>query len=268
MSASSATHGAEDSSFYLERIAVGQQCRIVAVNKSAAPVTVAVRVGGASKAEKAGGGQGLTQVVPPGGEKEVTSVFARVDPCRVEISHSETIGDAFATPEANYPYRLPFAKGTRMRVTQAPGVPGGTHRDALTRYAVDFGVPVGTQVLAARAGTVIEARDGFDRGGIGPAFAEKVNFVSILHDDGTFAQYAHLAPGGVWVRPGERVETGQALGLSGKSGYASGPHLHVDLRRALVKADGSVAQESIPFSFYRRSGEKITFRWRSTLTAD
>ncbi|MDR1424206.1 MAG: M23 family metallopeptidase [Azoarcus sp.] len=257
---SPAVRGAE-APLRIERVAAGQECRIVAVNKSAAPMTVVVKVGRA--------GETLTEVVAAGASRELTRNFARTEPCKVDITHSAGIGDAFATPDKGYPYRLPFAKGVRVRVTQIPGVPGGTHQDALTRYAVDFGVPVGTPVLAAREGTVIEVRDGFTVGRPDPAFAEKVNFISILHDDGTFAQYAHLAVQGIWVRPGERIEAGQVIGRSGKTGYTGGPHLHFDLRRTRIKPGGEVVQESIPITFYRRrAGEKITFKPRMRLTVD
>ena len=257
---SPAARGA-DAPFRIERVAAGQECRIVAVNKSAAPMTVAVRIGGS--------GETRTEIVAAGSARELARNFAKTDPCKVDITHSESIGDAFTTPDEDYPYRLPFAKDTRVLVTQVPGAPGGTHKDALTRYAVDFGVPVGTSVLAARDGMVIEVRDGFTVGRPDPAFAEKVNFISILHDDGTFAQYAHLAARSAGVRPGERIGAGQVIGRSGKTGYTGGPHLHFDLRRTRIKPGGEVVQESIPVTFHRqRTGEKITLRQRMRLTVD
>jgi murein DD-endopeptidase MepM/ murein hydrolase activator NlpD len=213
----------------------------------------------------------LREVVAPNSTREIARVFAKgnVAPCRVDVSHSESIGDAFATPDARYPYRLPFKKGEKVRVMQEPNGVITTHKDAMLRYAVDFGVRKGTLVLAARAGVVIEVRDGFSVGRPDPALAEKVNFISIIHDDGTFAQYVHLAPGGVLVRPGEKVEESQPVGYSGNTGFSGGPHLHFDLRRAVIRPDGTVTQESLPVSFFcRGTEERIPLRRRMQITVD
>jgi len=261
----------EGVSFSVDKIKSGSMCRIVAVNKNIAPITVTVKVARGAHQYHSDRTWPLQKVVAPNSTHEIAQVFAEgnLDPCRMEMTYFYSIGDAFAIPDRHYRYRLPFRKGTITRVTQEPNSALTTHKDALSRYAVDFSVPQGTPVLAARAGTVIEIRDSFNEGRASPKLIEKANLVSIMHSDGTFAQYAHLAPHSLLVLPGERVETGQMIGKSGKTGYAGGPHLHFDLRRARIGADGIVRQESLPFSFFRqKSGEKITLRKRLRITAD
>ena len=185
------------------------------------------------------------------------------------MTYTHSVGDAFAAPDLRHRYRLPFRKGTIVRVAQEPGGVLTTHKDDLSRYAFDLAVPEGTPVLAARAGSVIEIRDTFSEGRRDPKLAEKTNFVSIIHTDGTFAQYAHLTPHSILVRPGEWVEAGQMIGKSGNTGFAGGPHLHFDLRRARIGADGTVKQESLPLSFFsQRSGKKITLTQRKRITVD
>ena len=52
------------------------------------------------------------------------------------------------------------------------------------------------------------------------------NSVAVKVEPGVFAYYAHMQPGSVRVDVGERVRTGQKIGLLGNSGNTSGPHLH------------------------------------------
>ncbi|MFT3805808.1 M23 family metallopeptidase [Arenimonas sp.] len=120
---------------------------------------------------------------------------------------------------------------------------GFSHNDVQNRYAVDLIVPVGTPVLAARGGIVMQAENGFDRGGTNrEKYVDRANFIRILHDDGSMGLYAHLQENGVLVRVGERVELGQLIAYSGNTGYSSGPHLHFS-----VQVNGGMTLASIPF---------------------
>ncbi|MFI7499265.1 M23 family metallopeptidase [Streptomyces sp. NPDC049687] len=82
----------------------------------------------------------------------------------------------------------------------------------------DFAVPTGTPVYAVGPGTVsaVTCGDGFG------------NQVVIRHPDGYFTQYAHLSR--IDVRRGDRVFPGTRVGLSGRTGNVTGPHLHFEVR--------------------------------------
>ncbi|MBI4491261.1 MAG: M23 family metallopeptidase [Chloroflexi bacterium] len=130
------------------------------------------------------------------------------------------------------PYRLPYGCGQTYEVYQGVDAslpPGttmqGTHVDG-QRYAVDFGLPEGTPVLASRGGTVITAKGDSSVGGFDPAYQERANYVVVDHGDGTAAGYWHLQFGSVVVQVGQPVSQGQVLARSGATGYVSGPHLH------------------------------------------
>lgn len=61
--------------------------------------------------------------------------------------------------------------------------------------------------------------------------------------DGLFANYAHLQPGSVRVRPGDRVERGQTLALLGNSGNSDMPHLHFHV----MDAPSPLAADGVPY---------------------
>jgi murein DD-endopeptidase MepM/ murein hydrolase activator NlpD len=83
---------------------------------------------------------------------------------------------------------------------------------------LDFRVPSGTPVHAMNEGTVLLAR---------PLYFEG-NFVVIDHGQGLLTLYLHLSE--FKVKEGEQVKRGQEVGLSGGTGRATGPHLHVAVR--------------------------------------
>ena len=145
-------------------------------------------------------------------------------------------------------YRLPF-DARRFSVGQ---VPEGrfSHQDPENRYAVDFTLPEGTPVLAARAGRVIELASGFSGHGLDPERdRQRANVVRIRHADGSMAVYAHLQQDGVRVRMQQWVEAGQLIALSGNTGYSTAPHLHFVVQRR----QGS-ALVSLPVQFVSPRG--------------
>lgn len=160
--------------------------------------------------------------VPAGGSALVARLSASGREGWTRLRLRGTPGSSNARPR-DVAYRLPLAQG---RIDQ--GFEGEfSHCDAENRYALDFAVPVGTPVLAARAGIVMQIQDGFHGGGLDYAHdAARANVIRILHEDGSMAVYAHLAEGGAQVRIGQRVDAGQRIGLSGNTGYSTAPHLH------------------------------------------
>ena len=106
---------------------------------------------------------------------------------------------------------------------------GKTSHTGSLFYAFDFSLPIGTEVVAARAGVVAAVRDEFTKGGPDPSMKAKANFVVVRHEDGTYARYWHLRHDSALVRKGEAVAEGQVLASSGNTGFTYGPHLHFDV---------------------------------------
>ncbi len=118
-----------------------------------------------------------------------------------------------------------------------------SHDDEQNRHALDFAADIGTPVFAARAGTVMQVEAGFRASGLASGDARgRANFIRLLHDDGSMALYAHLSVDGVQVRIGQQIQAGQRIGLSGNTGFSTGPHLHF-----AVQVNRSMQLVSIPF---------------------
>jgi murein DD-endopeptidase MepM/ murein hydrolase activator NlpD len=71
------------------------------------------------------------------------------------------------------------------------------------------------------------------------------NHVILSLRNGHYAFYAHLQPGSIRVKPGDRVRRGQVLGLLGNSGNSNAPHLHFHI----CNGDSWFASEGLPFLF-------------------
>ena len=149
-------------------------------------------------------------------------------------------GDPSARPR-DYEYLLPLQQ-RGFRIDQGFGG-GFSHNDSQNRYAVDFAADIGTPVLAAREGVVMQVENDFAKAGLNrERYGGRANFIRILHDDGTMALYAHLREEGALVRVGQRVRAGQQIGLSGNTGFTTGPHLHF-----VIQVNRGMKLESLPF---------------------
>jgi murein DD-endopeptidase MepM/ murein hydrolase activator NlpD len=100
-------------------------------------------------------------------------------------------------------------------VTSLYGAPRGrsTHR------GIDLSIPKGSKVWSTAPGRVVFAGKSGDFG----------RLVVVDHGDGWETRYAHLKS--IEVKKGKQVNRGQTIGTVGKSGNASGYHLHYEVRR-------------------------------------
>lgn len=236
--------------FRVDTRSFGQEHALVAVNDGPATITLSAQV----KGENIGSDRDwpLVDVIKPHSSKQIAKIFAAIPGAgyRFKTRYSHAFGDATKVPDNAISYRLPFANGFRSTVGQAPGGEITTHTAPDSRYAVDFSMPQNTPIVAARGGTVIDIKDKFTAGGPNPRLLDKANAITILHSDGSMALYVHLITNGARVQIGQVVQAGQLIGHSGNTGYSTGPHLHFALTKATIKADGTVASESIPIAFY------------------
>lgn len=137
--------------------------------------------------------------------------------------------DTFAFPTAS-------TSANPRVVTDPYGYNRDSGTETITHKGVDFRAPPGTPIYAVNRGVVRVAKTYIAYG----------NTVIVDHGLGLLSMYMHLSK--IDVAPGQLVQKGQLLGLSGETGYAEGPHLHLTIRIDGVSID--------PMSFYSLFGVK------------
>ncbi|MCX7024524.1 MAG: M23 family metallopeptidase [Spirochaetes bacterium] len=113
-------------------------------------------------------------------------------------------------------FRFPLPKG---RMTSGFGVrPSPVDGQSQMHQGIDLAAPAGTEVCAARSGTVSYV-----------GFSDLLgNHVVISHEGGWETVYGHLSS--VSVRLKENVKSGMMIGKVGSTGVSTGPHLHFEVR--------------------------------------
>jgi len=97
------------------------------------------------------------------------------------------------------------------------------------------GCGYGSNIFAIESGTVVAASYRYDNG----------QYVTIKHDNGYYAIYAHLCSGCMNVKVGDRVQRGQVIGGMGQTGYATGVHLHIGIWTGPPYAGGTAVNPAI-----------------------
>ena len=219
--------------------------QVVATNPKPVPVTITVAVSKAKNLRSSPNGL-VTTVLASGQSQTLMTLQAAGSG---EWTYGYRWGSEPGrndTPADNVEYALPYPRGAAFEVIQA--YDGNfSHHD---KHAIDFKMPVGTPVHAAREGVVFHVIDEHGTGGPDPAFKSKTNRILIAHADGTVGRYSHLQRGGVVVSVGQRVRAGQPIATSGNSGYSTTPHLHFAVERPI---DGW-ASHTIPTRWKTASG--------------
>jgi murein DD-endopeptidase MepM/ murein hydrolase activator NlpD len=113
----------------------------------------------------------------------------------------------------------PFLPPVSAAISDVFGTARVINQEVKSRHlGLDYGVPAGTPVHAVNHATVLLAR---------PLFFEG-NCVVLDHGQGLLSLYLHLSE--FSVKEGDTVDPGQVVGLSGGTGRATGPHLHLAIR--------------------------------------
>ena len=157
------------------------------------------------------------------------------------------LADASFGAAASSPYCLPFAAGSGYPVSQSYCSPSGSHH---TRFPYDFDMPMGTEILASRAGEVVELREHYldsdTQGG-------HENVVILRHSDESLGLYIHMRHQSVLVELGDYVPRGGLLGYSGQSGSFH-PHLHFQICLRAGLCSTGTTEITLPVNFRNADG--------------
>ncbi len=110
----------------------------------------------------------------------------------------------------------------------------------------------GDEVISATAGRVARVVNGYPEtppGALPPSTAAGAggNYVSVAIGGGRYALYAHLQPGSIKVKVGDRVRVGEQIARLGSSGNSNAPHLHFQL----MDGPTPVSSNGVPYRFSR-----------------
>jgi murein DD-endopeptidase MepM/ murein hydrolase activator NlpD len=147
-------------------------------------------------------------------------------------------------------YVLPFPVGKAYTCSQ--GFNSNFSHFGTFKYAVDFDMPIGTIVTAARNGHVVYIVDNYSDD---DHTAGHENIVIVMHEDSTYARYTHLTTNGALVVRYQLLMPGDTVGLSGNSGQSNHPHLHFDVTGTFAGR----SDQTIPFDFKNTSPHPFGF---------
>lgn len=237
---------ADDTSVHIKAAKAGEFVIVSGENKNPFSVTVSYRADVENLSTDVR--MPMLFVMGPQSKAEVLKLHIDKNTFSFKAHYEWTLGSKDAQHDDYYVYKLPYKTGTSQMVSQ--GFNGKFTHFGKSQYAVDFNLKEGTEVYAAREGVVVITKSDSNRGGADKAYEKDANHIIIEHSDGTLASYAHLRQNGIIVKVGQKIQRGQLIGYSGKTGYAQGPHLHFIVYKAI---DGT-HRESFPIRFMSAEG--------------
>jgi murein DD-endopeptidase MepM/ murein hydrolase activator NlpD len=245
----------QDDWICVDTISAGGEVELRARNLGDFPITYTLRISG-SREIRASGPSTVTRTLGPRESEQVMRLSGTEAEAEggYRIAYDWTVGDKDAVHDDDYLYALPYERGVRHSVLQGYG--SRFSHTGLEAYAVDFDMPEGTAVHAARSGVVARVEESHARGCWEAGCGKFANYIVILHSDGTTGEYYHLMKDGAIVTVGDSVGQGQKIGYSGNTGHSTMPHLHFAVYRATEWGN----TQSIPVRF--RSADGIINRPR------
>jgi len=195
--------------------------------------------------------------VKPGYNKLFT--ISAIDPqAAVQFKYSSGFRKGCMHPNINsdYIYLLPITPGTSAQVYEMS--PDKT-TDSASWYLLRLKMKPGDTIYAARKGIVNELQDQSGANDAGQTSIGTENFIEIVQADCSFARYGILKKNGAFVKPGQAVKAGQAIGLVGGDTYGRGSDLRFSVyyyQEDNGVSDGSVKSHYIITQIWTKNNGK------------
>ncbi|XBC43115.1 MAG: peptidoglycan DD-metalloendopeptidase family protein [Buchnera aphidicola (Meitanaphis flavogallis)] len=113
--------------------------------------------------------------------------------------------------------KFPSLKKYRISSTFNPHRLNPITKKFSPHQGVDLAMPIGTPILSTGSGEIIQTKRSLAAG----------RYIAIRHNVKCITRYMHLKK--ILVKVGEKVKKGEKIGLSGNTGYTTGPHLHYEI---------------------------------------
>lgn len=196
-------------------------------------------------------------VIPPKSKRILISELKMIKNGKFGFSYKTKFnyGNVNDKMDTSYVYNLPFKTKKTFNISQ--GYFG--KRTHMRERSLDFSLPIGTNIYAARDGVVIKVVDNNTKNCYRKECAKYNNEIIIYHIDGSFSSYVHLNTNSANVKIGEKVLKGQLIAQSGNIGWSSGPHLHFSVfiqklgKRQFYETKFKIYKDGVPV-ILRREG--------------
>ena len=177
--------------------------------------------------------------------------------------------------DTGFTYLLPISPGRTTQSYEIVSLPkeNAGDPDAKNVYAVRMRMKPGDTIYAARRGIVAEVDVSSNLNDSGVAGGSG-NYIEIVHTDCSFGRYGVIKRNGSFVRPGQTVETGQAIGLVGGDKYGRGSEIRlaVHYNQVIDRKDGDAGADVywvyVPLKFWTKKNGKGMLKHGGTYTSE
>ncbi len=147
------------------------------------------------------------------------------------VTESQGTADHCKTVTSPGGYKLPWRPGVTMQLTQDCNDSCCNDHVNHDKWAWDFANGGSFLIVASRGGTITHLKDNSITGCGSSSCVNDANFIVIDHGDGTQSTYLHLKGNSLQsgITCGATVQQGQALAMSGTTGWSTGIHLHFEV---------------------------------------